>query len=75
MAAILKYRLPVTSGIIRNNGIELLDPENVEIAVGTALLSGYRGQVSTTSGIESAILNSGHVEKSGDVGDMTCYFC
>ena len=28
-AAIFDFRLPVTSGSIRNNAIELLDPENV----------------------------------------------
>ena len=32
-AAILKNRLPVTSGSIRNRAIELLDPENGGLAV------------------------------------------
>ena len=30
MAAILDFRLPVTSGSILDSAIELLDPENVE---------------------------------------------
>ena len=38
-AAILNYRLPVTSRCIRNNDTELLDHENEEATVGMALLS------------------------------------
>ena len=32
-AAILHFRLPVTSGSILDSAIELLDPENVGVAV------------------------------------------
>ena len=38
-AAILKNRLPVTSGTIRKSSIGLLDPEKGGLAVGTASLS------------------------------------
>ena len=38
-AAILKMRLPLTSGGIRFSLIEFLDPENEGLAVGTASLS------------------------------------
>ena len=37
--AILKNRLPVTSGGVRNSAIEMLDHENVGVAVGISLLS------------------------------------
>ena len=44
-AAILKNRLPVTSGSIRIIAIELLDPENGGLAVGTASLSGLEAEI------------------------------
>ena len=44
-AAILDFRLPVTSGSIRNTVIELLDPETVGIAVGAALLSSLEAEI------------------------------
>ena len=44
-AAILKNRLPVTSGSIRVVAIELLDPENGGLAVGTASLSGLEAEI------------------------------
>ena len=37
-AAILNYRHPLTSGSIRNSTIDVLDPENMVIAVGISLL-------------------------------------
>jgi hypothetical protein len=37
--AIFDFRLPVMSGSIHGSAIELLDPENVVVAVGTELLS------------------------------------
>ena len=45
MAAIFKNRLPVISGSIGNSPIELLDPENVEVAVGTELLSSLEAEI------------------------------
>ena len=44
-AAILDFPLPVTSGSIHNTVIELLDPENVGIAVGAALLSSLEAEI------------------------------
>ena len=44
-AAILKNRLPVTSGSIRVIAVELLDPENGGLAVGTASLSGLEADI------------------------------
>ena len=44
-AAIFKSRLPVTSGSIRIIAIELLDPENGGLAVGTASLSGLEAEI------------------------------
>ena len=44
-AAILKSRLPVTSGSIRIIAIELLDAENGGSAVGTASLSGLEVEI------------------------------
>ena len=43
--AILKSRLPVTSGSIRVIAIELLDPENGGLAVGTESLSGVEADI------------------------------
>ena len=45
VAAILKYGLPVTLSSIRNSAVELLDPENVGIAIGTALLSRLESEI------------------------------
>ena len=45
MAAIFKNRLPVTLDSIRNGAIELLDPENGGLAVGTALLSSLETEI------------------------------
>ena len=39
LAAILDFRLPVTSDSIRNSAIEFLDPENRGVAVGIFILS------------------------------------
>ena len=39
------FRLPVTSGSIRDSAIELLDPENVGVAVGTAMLSSLDAEI------------------------------
>ena len=44
-AAIFKSRLPVTSGSIRIIAIELLDPENGGVAVGTASLSVLEAEI------------------------------
>src|SRR5208282_3765583 len=44
-AAIFKNRLPVTSDSIRNGAIELLDPENVGLAVETKLLSCLEAEI------------------------------
>ena len=44
-AAIFKNRLPVTSGSIHDSAIELLDPENVVVAVGTELLSSLEAEI------------------------------
>ena len=38
-AAILDFRLPVTSDDIRNSAVEFLDPENGGVAVGILFLS------------------------------------
>ena len=38
-AVILDFRLPVMSGRIRNSPIELLDLENVGVAVGISVIS------------------------------------
>ena len=40
-----KIRLPVTSGSIRNSAVELLDPENGGLAVGTALISSLEAEI------------------------------
>jgi hypothetical protein len=40
VVAILKYLLPVTLDRIRNISVELLDPENVDVAVGISMI-GY----------------------------------
>ena len=45
MAAILRFRLPVTSGSILNSAIELLDLENGGLAVGTAFLSCLEAEI------------------------------
>jgi len=44
-AAILKYRLPATSGCIRNSATDFLDSENESLAVGTALLSCLEAEI------------------------------
>ena len=44
-AAILDFRLPVTSGIIRNSTAELVDPDVGELAVGTELPSGLEADI------------------------------
>ena len=44
-AAIFKIRLPITSGSIRIIAIELLDPENGGLVVGTASLSGLEAEI------------------------------
>ena len=44
-AAIFKTKLSVTSGRIRNRAIELLEPENYELDVGTALLSSLEAEI------------------------------
>jgi len=44
-AAIFESRLPVTSGSIRIITIELLDPDNGGLAVGTASLSGLEAEI------------------------------
>ena len=44
-AAILEFRLPVMSGRIRNSPIEMLDLENVGVAVGIALLSSLQAEL------------------------------
>ena len=43
--AILNYRLPVTVGSIHNSATELLDHENVGVAVGTELLSCLEAEI------------------------------
>ena len=43
--AIFEFRLPVTSGIIRNSAGELVDPENGGLAVGTALISSLEAEI------------------------------
>jgi len=45
VAAILNYRHPVTSGGIGNIAIELLDHENVGVAVGISLLSCLEAEI------------------------------
>ena len=42
---VMFWLLPVTSGRIRYRAIELLDPENDELAVGTALLSSLEAEI------------------------------
>ena len=44
-AAIFKIRLPVTSGSICSSAVELLDPENGGLAVGTKLLSSLEAEI------------------------------
>ena len=44
-AAIFKCRLPVTSGSIRDSAVELVDPENRGLAIGTALISGLEAEI------------------------------
>ena len=44
-AAIFYFRLPVMSGSIRDCAIELLDPENMGVAVGTELLSSLEAEI------------------------------
>ena len=44
-AAILDFRLPVTSDSIRHSVIELLYLENVGVAFGTALLSSIAADI------------------------------
>ena len=44
-AVIFDIQLPLTSGGIRNSHIELLDPENWGIAVGTALLYSLEAEI------------------------------
>jgi hypothetical protein len=43
--AILKYRLPFTSGCIRNSATDFLDLENEGLAAGTALLSCLEAEI------------------------------
>ena len=43
--AILNIRLPLTSGGIRNSPVELLNPENGGLAVGTALISSLEADI------------------------------
>ena len=45
MAYIFKIRLPFTSGSILIIALELLDPENGGLAVGTASLSGLEAEI------------------------------
>ena len=45
MNTVRDNRLPVTSGSIRNRAIELLDPENGGLAVGTESLSGLEAEI------------------------------
>ena len=45
-AAISEFLLPVTSSSIRSSAIELLDPENVGVAVETAFLSTLEAEIS-----------------------------
>ena len=45
MAAILDFRLPVTSGSIFDSAIELLDPENVEVAVEISFLRAIEAEL------------------------------
>ena len=44
-SAILDFRQLVTSPDIRNSAIEFLDPENEELAVGTAWLSSLEAEI------------------------------
>ena len=44
-AVIFKNRLPVISDTIRNSAVELLDPENGRMAVGTALISCLESEI------------------------------
>ena len=44
-AAIFEFRLPLTSGGIRNSPIEFQDPENGGQAVGTELLSSLEAEI------------------------------
>ena len=51
------FRLPVTSGSIRDSAIELLDPENVGVAVRTALLSSLEAEIYVLPVLAAAILH------------------
>jgi len=73
-AAILDFPLPVTSGSIHNTVIELLDPENVGIAVGAALLSSLEAEIKNTSGLWAAILNFRLLDTSSSIPNRAIGF-
>ena len=76
-AAILNYRLPVTSVSIRHSTIELLDHENVRVAVGTALLSCLEAEICVYrvyAAILGAILNFSLVGNSPIASGMSALF-
>ena len=41
----MDFLLPVTSGSIRHSVIDLLDPENVKVTFGIALLSSIEAEI------------------------------
>ena len=55
MAAILDFRLPVMSGRLGTSLIELLDIDNVGVAVGIALLSSLQAEIQVFPVFEAAI--------------------
>ena len=65
MAAILKFLLPVTWGIIYNSAIDFLDPENIGEAVGIFIAILSRTRDITTSGLGDSHLE---IPTSGYIG-------
>ena len=57
-AAIFEVRFPVTSGSIRNSASELVDHENGELAVGTALISILGAEISVLPVLRPPSLNT-----------------
>ena len=74
MAAILEFRLLVTSGSIPNSAIELLDPENGGLAVGTAFLSCLEALDICTFGLLAAILDFRFPVTSGSICSIARWF-
>ena len=73
----MHYRHPVTSGSVGSSAIELLDPENVGVAVETALLSCLEAEIFVLlvyAAILGAILNLSLFGNSPIASSMSALF-